>query len=265
MKKDVMETVTTLLLEGKVTHPMDLLSCRFTKTGDEILTGSVDGVMRKINYNDLTMSRLYIDQQLERSASPITSIKFSPFSEYALCTYAEGIVKFWNLSSGECVRTIEESNQILGCGVSPLQRVFVTTGDNAKLSLYDLETGNLRRNFEQSYRPEFADGHKSRVFAAKFHPQNPNELLSGGWDNTVQYWDIRKPSAVKYIAGPHICGDSIDIDWTGRMILTCSFEEDRNCCIWDYNTTQLLNDFTSDQSRLCRRPAKWSETSPNII
>ena len=66
-------------------------------------------------------------------------------------TDAEGLIKYWDIRTGECLRTIKESNQILGCGVSPLQSIFVTTSDTAKISMYDLETGNLIRTFEKRY------------------------------------------------------------------------------------------------------------------
>ena len=65
-------------------------------------------------------------------------------------------------------------------------------------------------------------GHSNRVFAVKFHPADPHVLLSAGWDNTVQIWDLRVEGAVRNIFGPHICGDSMDIDCDGQEILTGS-------------------------------------------
>lgn len=41
---------------------------------------------------------------------------------------------------------------------------------------------------------------------------------AGGWDNTVQVWDVRVGYAVRSIYGPHICGDSLDLD--GNTIVT---------------------------------------------
>jgi COMPASS component SWD3 len=54
-------------------------------------------------------------------------------------------------------------------------------------------------------------GHSNRVFSIKFNPDDENILLSGGWDNTVQIWDIRAGASVRSIFGPHICGDAMDI------------------------------------------------------
>lgn len=46
-------------------------------------------------------------------------------------------------------------------------------------------------------------------------------LLTGGWDNTIQFWDMRVGYSVKSIFGPHISGDSLDI--CNNEILTGSW------------------------------------------
>lgn len=49
----------------------------------------------------------------------------------------------------------------------------------------------------------------------------PKVLLTGGWDNTIQFWDMRVGHSVKSIFGPHLSGDSLDI--CGDEILTGSW------------------------------------------
>jgi len=41
------------------------------------------------------------------------------------------------------------------------------------------------------FGPQSAPGHSNRIFCVKFHPNDPNVLLSGGWDTTIQIWDTR--------------------------------------------------------------------------
>ena len=43
------------------------------------------------------------------------------------------------------------------------------------------------------------DGHTSRVYALKYHPTDPNVLVSAGWDDTVQFWDGRSENSIRYI------------------------------------------------------------------
>ena len=63
---------------------------------------------------------------------------------------------------------------------------------------------------------------KNRIFCLKFDPINPNGLWSGGWDSTVQGWDLRTGKVTSTIYGPQICGQAIDIHPDKQMLLTGS-------------------------------------------
>lgn len=69
-----------------------------------------------------------------------------------------------------------------------------------------------------SNTPGVLDGHTSRVFAACFNPRSNHELITGGWDNVIQFWDARQPFAIRHIAGIHICGDGLDIHPKGTEV-----------------------------------------------
>ncbi|OLP92446.1 hypothetical protein AK812_SmicGene25748 [Symbiodinium microadriaticum] len=60
--------------------------------------------------------------------------------------------------------------------------------------------------------------------------ERPWGLVSGGWDNTVQYWDLRAGHAVRAIFGPHICGDALDVSADGTQLLTGSCRDEVPCC-----------------------------------
>jgi COMPASS component SWD3 len=65
-------------------------------------------------------------------------------------------------------------------------------------------------------------GHSNRVFSVKFSPADENVIVSGGWDNTLQIWDVRVGHSVRGIYGPHIAGDAIDMN-SKQEILTGSW------------------------------------------
>ena len=70
----------------------------------------------------------------------------------------------------------------------------------------------------------------TRIYCCKLDKEDPNLLLSGGWDYRVIVWDLResqslifikKEKPVRDIYGPLICGDGIDIQ--DDVILTSSW------------------------------------------
>ena len=67
------------------------------------------------------------------------------------------------------------------------------------------------------------DGHKNRIHAIRSHPNMDKIFLSGGWDETVHYWDVRAPHSQKHFAGPHLCGDALDIIPDLGLVITGSW------------------------------------------
>lgn len=100
----------------------------------------------------------------------------------------------------------------------------------------------------QSDAPDVMNGHKSRVFSACFNPKSAYEIISGGWDDTVQFWDTRQPYALRHITGVHICGDGLDISRDGKEV---SIKNNR-ILVSDYTTevdlafSKTFTQFTSD-------------------
>lgn len=67
--------------------------------------------------------------------------------------------------------------------------------------------------------PSQCDGHNNRVFAAKFHPVQTTEFVSGGWDSVLHFWDMRQRSSLRFIKGVHMCGEGLDLNKSGREVL----------------------------------------------
>jgi WD40 repeat protein len=80
------------------------------------------------------------------------------------------------------------------------------------------------------------DGHKNRIHAIRSHPGMETVFLTGGWDETVHYWDERAPFSQKHFAGPHLCGDALDIIAEHQVILTGSWR--RNSTLQVKSTTR---------------------------
>ena len=81
----------------------------------------------------------------------------------------------------------------------------------------------------------------SKIYAIKYHKDNPKILLSGGWDGNVLIWDLNTESPINIINGPMISGEGLDMNCFGE-ILTASWRKDNPLQLWDYETLQLKND-----------------------
>jgi len=82
--------------------------------------------------------------------------------------------------------------------------------------------------------------HSNRVFCVKYDQDDPNMIASGGWDCNVKIWDIRQGHPVRNIAGPYICGSSIDIN--NGYLVTGSYRDEKQIELWDYATGKSITD-----------------------
>lgn len=89
-------------------------------------------------------------------------------------------------------------------------------------------------------------GHSNRVFCVKYNQFDSNQVASGGWDDTVQIYDVRKKEPVASMWGPHVCGDSIDFRNDGNTVLTGSYRQSNVLELWDLRTFKKFKTYEWD-------------------
>ncbi|CAN0317356.1 unnamed protein product, partial [Scytosiphon promiscuus] len=109
--------------------------------------------------------------------------------------------------------------EVLCCAFSSDGDFFAAGASDGVLRVYSDNT----RDLLVELKPGIArgSGHSSRIFSVKFHPDDPNIIVSGGWDKCVHVWDVERETVVSTIFGPHVCGDAIGV--IGRTIVTGSW------------------------------------------
>lgn len=88
--------------------------------------------------------------------------------------------------------------------------------------------------------------HSKRVLAVKFSKDDPNLLMSAGWDNVIILWDLRTHKSTGYIYGPQIYGEALDIQ--GNLILAGSSREEKQLQLFDNRTLKTLVSIDWDQN-----------------
>jgi COMPASS component SWD3 len=194
---------------------------------------------------------------MKASEYPITCLRWKPYlgtkpKNILSSVTADGKIDFWHSLTGKILYTINEDNPIMCMDFNNDGTIFAIGGNDKVVKLYDDNTKCLIRKLKSM---DFKyPGHSNRIFTVKFNQENDNILISGGWDNTLQVYDIREKNIVASIYGPHICGDSIDIK--GNNILTASWSSTNQIQIFDLRSFKQKYSF--DVSKLNMANSKSS-------
>ncbi|KAL9645498.1 hypothetical protein ABK040_000564 [Willaertia magna] len=253
---------------------IEMFSVRYSPDGTLLVAGCGDGSLRVYSTKDGKQLHQWNTAIKQSYSLPVTCIKFKPIGSYnqkniVLVAGSKGKVQHWHLTSGRCVSDIEEdnNNQVFVLDYSTDGKNFATAGKDSMVRVYDDETRTLLRTMQGGNGINTA-GHTNRIFSLKCHPNDSNVILTGGWDNTVQMWDTRVDHAVRRIFGPHICGDSIDIDVNGA-ILTGSWRPNDQIQLWDYGTGKLIQNMpvpsSGGKAKLSTYCSKFNGPSGTLI
>lgn len=77
--------------------------------------------------------------------------------------------------------------------------------------------------------------HTNKIFTCKFNPQAPNQLVSGGWDKQVRFWDVRANALSAKIGGKtSISGDGVDVSHDNKYVVTGGGTLGEGVKLWDF-------------------------------
>ncbi|GLC36579.1 hypothetical protein PLESTF_001275300 [Pleodorina starrii] len=142
----------------------------------------------------------------------------------------------------------EEGNRINTLAMRPDGAMYASAGSDTVVRVYDEGTCSLSRTLDHGDGVS-TTGHTNCVFSLAWQPNDPQILLSGGWDNRVLVWDMRVHRSVRSISGPHICGDALDVQpggaggggGAGGLVLTGSWRNSNPLQLWDLGSGRLLS------------------------
>lgn len=110
-------------------------------------------------------------------------------------------------------------------------------------------------------------GHSNRIFSLKFVPDDPNLLISGGWDNTILIWDLREGQSICSLFGHMISGDTLD--FRNNVLLVGNSEIKRQLELWDFGQRKKLRsiqwEYGSTAEKVSIYSAQFSKKSDRCI
>jgi len=240
------------LLVPSRTHPyeqqLEGLCTAFNETGDTIAVGCRNGRVLIINSN--TMQTMNLFDLSGGNAAACTAVRFrADLSAYqtqnVMVLALESQLLHVHASTGNVLGRVEEpGNKIHNVVVRQDGLSFATCGSDLAVRVYDDHTNKLTATLDHGDGIN-TTGHSNSVFGLAWKPDDPNVLVSGGWDHTVLIWDLRVRRSVRSIYGPYVCGDSLDVK--GDTILTGSWRHTNPLQLWDLGSTRLLTNLPFHQ------------------
>lgn len=185
-----------------------------------------------------------------------------------LSSQSNGVIHHWHVQSGKCIHTLKEDNDnnVFALEYSHDGKVFAAAGSDTRVYIYDEHT-KQRVNI-MAPRLLHLPGHANRVFTLKFHPQDHNLLLSGGWDRTIQLYDLRAGCGIGSIFGPAISGDALDVH--EDLIVAASNRNKDPIQIFSLTKRQLIQNVEWDTTKKDQESgflygARFSKPQPDLI
>ena len=114
---------------------------------------------------------------------------------------------------------------------------LATSGKDFNVRVYDEDMKAVSVLFPSASWKQ--SGHNNRVFSIKFVHDNPNILMSGGWDSNLIIWDMRVGESVGSLFGPNLSGDSID--YKDGQVITGSYRSKDQVQLWDLGKRKVIN------------------------
>lgn len=219
----------------KTTIKPECFSIRFDKTDSLLAGGFSTGDI--IIYD--TSNGNFI-KNMSLSEYPISSMRWKQSGQKSILVvvHSDGKVSQWFAQAGKFLYSFEEKDNFIMClDYDNYGKNFATGGSDNQVRVYDDETKTLIKTIGSSL--DYVS-HSNRIFSlcygrTEFYDQF---LVSGGWDNTLKFYDMRVKELIKSVYGPHIVGDSIDLK--GHYLLTGSSDIKDQIKIWDIRTYQVL-------------------------
>ncbi|XP_066915958.1 WD repeat-containing protein 5-like [Clytia hemisphaerica] len=245
----------------------EAMCCRFNSAGKLLAVGLANGAIKIFSMESKSIT-YSIPSPASNNKLPVTSVRWKPagkdvqqYGNIILAAYASGECRRWHVTTGKCLHISKEDAQLLACSYSSTGDHSIVSGSDGKIYLYDEETGNQIHVMEPSTNTEVMDGHVMRVFSVQYNPSDDHTFISGGWDGTIQWWDTRVSNkySIRKISGPHICGESLDIEPSTMMIVAASWRKQKNLQIFDYGSGKEIKLIPEDYTKSMLYCAQWKD------
>jgi WD40 repeat protein len=144
-----------------------------------------------------------------------SAVVFTPDGELLITAGRDRTVKFWRVSDGALVRTLNHGNRLRALAISPDGRVVASGSDPGSIKLWRVANGALLHTLT---------GHADFVFSLAFSPDGQT-LVSGSADQTIRLWQVADGTQLHSLSVPNDgAADAVAFSPDGQTILSGTSE-----------------------------------------
>ncbi|XP_050404910.1 WD repeat-containing protein 25 isoform X1 [Patella vulgata] len=175
------------------------------------------------------------------------------YSHLALSASMDKTIQVWNVWSSfdSCVQTLTVHDKaVKDAAWDSSGQKILSCGYDRSCVLTCVQTGSVIKRLD----------HDGYVFCCKYHPCNPNLIITGS-TNRILSWDLRIPdNPVSQFTYKDKLGQIQDLLFShnGETVFSCSDvvtqnSSDKNIMAWDFKTTSILSNQIYEERYTCNR------------
>lgn len=176
----------------------ELMVVRFNQEDTMAACGYSDGFVRVFNLG--TDNKIAEINSGVREPGPVNALRWRPQNEYnnsstpvLLVANTSGHLYQYAAKTGKEVwHAVEEGNFIMALDYHPHGTSFASAGKDNIIRIYDEETKQVTQQLNAIKWHK--QGHNNRVFSVKFKRDEPDVIVTGGWDQNVASVSLRSIS-----------------------------------------------------------------------
>ncbi len=177
------------LINVSIQHQDKVRIVVFHPDGKTLISASQDNYIQiwKINsesaqfVRSLTLPIPFLPRPKKNTANLLRAIVINPDGKIIATGNDDGIVRFWNLETGEFIQDLRgHTNWIRSLAWSPDGKFIASASEDETIQIWDPSNGQCL---------QILRGHTGRVWSVAFHPSRP-WLVSGDDGMKIKFWHV---------------------------------------------------------------------------